>query len=536
MKAFRHIVSLLLFPGALLCTVPAGGQGNPSRDAALRKSALLKAEGDSLKRIYDFDGALEAYARAVEAAGDTSGMPDVLSGIRKAGLQARNGLNMTNFCSSPSVVTRRRLSRDDFFLYYPLKDRSWLPVPNPFDTLGGSPAAGMYLPEGADAAWFSAQDSSGTYKLRFSRKDGGQWSLPQALPGKIASSGNDIFPMLSADGKRLYFASDGLWGMGGYDLYCSNWDDRSKEWGPPENLGIPYSSPADDFLFINSDDGHFSIFASNRDCHGDSVYVYILEYEPLAVRYPERDPSRIRQLAQLAPEGGEAESKDDDPLAGPAAGFAASLAIVNSIKGNLEALNADLEQARKALYTAEDEEEKGRLAAFITEKEGEIPALQDSLRRKVRNLTELELDCLAAGVDPAALKAENVPLAPAKRQAPGFSFVRRSFGSVSGIAIEQPEPAFDYSFRVASEGCFAPDDSLPDGRVFLIQIFTSSRKVGEKELKGLCPVFVRWDGANYIYGVGTFRSYEEAAAKLPAVRRLGFKKAFVTGYFNGKKI
>ena len=72
------------------------------------------------------------------------------------------------------------------------------------------------------------------------------WSVPVAEPALSTSSGNEIFPLLSSDGKTMYFSSDGFYGVGGYDLYKSIWDESSKSWSAPQNLGFPYSSPADD--------------------------------------------------------------------------------------------------------------------------------------------------------------------------------------------------------------------------------------------------------------------------------------------------
>ena len=67
-------------------------------------------------------------------------------------------------------------------------------------------------------------------------------------------------------------------------------------------MGFPYSSPADDFLFINSDDGNYSIFASNRECQADSVWVYVLEFDNMPVRKAVDDPEELKALAALNPQ------------------------------------------------------------------------------------------------------------------------------------------------------------------------------------------------------------------------------------------
>ena len=107
--------------------------------------------------------------------------------------------------------------------------------------------------------------------------------------------------MLGADGKTLYFASDGLAGLGGFDIFSSTWDAEAGRWGDPVNMGFPFNSPADDYLMADSADGEYTLFASNRDCAPDSVTVYVLDYEKTFARSAVRDGSALKKLMELAP-------------------------------------------------------------------------------------------------------------------------------------------------------------------------------------------------------------------------------------------
>ena len=91
--------------------------------------------------------------------------------------------------------------------------------------------------------------------------------------------------------------------MGGYDLYSSKWNEDTKDWDVPVNMGFPYSSPFDDFLFINTPDGKYSIFASNRGCPSDSVDVYVVEYDGMPVRKAVTEREDLIALAALSPDG-----------------------------------------------------------------------------------------------------------------------------------------------------------------------------------------------------------------------------------------
>ena len=81
----------------------------------------LLREGDRLHRSYRFEEALDHYARASASTVDA----DTIRLLRDRIDRSQNALNMTDFCADPVVVARERFSRQDFFLFYPLKNKSW---------------------------------------------------------------------------------------------------------------------------------------------------------------------------------------------------------------------------------------------------------------------------------------------------------------------------------------------------------------------------------------------------------------------------
>jgi outer membrane protein OmpA-like peptidoglycan-associated protein/tetratricopeptide (TPR) repeat protein len=65
------------------------------------------------------------------------------------------------------------------------------------------------------------------------------------------------------DGKSLYFSSKGHNSMGGYDIFKSTLEDG--RWSSPVNVGFPINSPEDDVFFVLSEDGKRAFFASYRE-------------------------------------------------------------------------------------------------------------------------------------------------------------------------------------------------------------------------------------------------------------------------------
>ncbi len=99
----------------------------------------------------------------------------------------------------------------------------------------------------------------------------GQWSKPENLGKVINSAGNEMFPFLLND-SVLYFASNGMIGIGGLDIYRSELTENG--WSIPENLGFPINSPRDDFGFICSREELSGYFSSNRSQGKDNIFSF----------------------------------------------------------------------------------------------------------------------------------------------------------------------------------------------------------------------------------------------------------------------
>lgn len=79
--------------------------------------------------------------------------------------------------------------------------------------------------------------------------------------------------MLS-DGVTVYFASDNESGLGGYDIYITQYNTNTNMYLPPENIGMPYNSPANDYLLVIDDIKGIGYFASDRYMTDGNVCVY----------------------------------------------------------------------------------------------------------------------------------------------------------------------------------------------------------------------------------------------------------------------
>lgn len=403
----------------------------------------LVVAGDSLRKEYRFEESLQLYEAALEKARADS--LDSIIQIQERIFCSENGKNMMAFTDSPVVEARHKFSIEDFFLYYPLPDSSWRHTPNQLDSLGGSLARAIYYPKSASRICYSSKDTTAVRSIYFTEFKDTVWTVPALLGGSSFSASDEIYPMLSADGKNLYFSSNGLYGVGGYDIYVSKWDDERNEWGAPMNMGFPYSSPADDFLYVPSDDGGYAVFASNRGCSSDSVWVYVLKHQDVPVRKAVNDSGELRKIAELSPVGYQEriESKSqidtDIPENLDTRKYLSKITEVRALQDTISVYNERLEKDRNEYALSTDADERMELTTKILQQESEIPLVQEQLDEAKAQLHKIEMEFLFSGVviDPDKL------LAQADREVVGeatsYTFEKKEYGPDFRLEFALPD-------------------------------------------------------------------------------------------------
>lgn len=104
----------------------------------------------------------------------------------------------------------------------------------------------------------------GGYDLYIVKRDTGVWSEPINLGPTINSEFDELTPYLTNNGSKLYFSSNRINSMGGFDVYESDFGLETNIWSKPHNLGLPINSPRDDIYFRLAADGLSGILSSNR--------------------------------------------------------------------------------------------------------------------------------------------------------------------------------------------------------------------------------------------------------------------------------
>jgi outer membrane protein OmpA-like peptidoglycan-associated protein len=119
------------------------------------------------------------------------------------------------------------------------------------------------------------------------RDDNNHWSTPENMGDKINTRGVEMSPFIHPDNQSLYFSSDGLIGLGGFDLFVSRRDSLGT-WQKPVNLGYPINTNRDEIGLIVNSRGDKAYYSSDIDtANGKDIFVFDLPVQdrPLMVTY-----------------------------------------------------------------------------------------------------------------------------------------------------------------------------------------------------------------------------------------------------------
>lgn len=106
----------------------------------------------------------------------------------------------------------------------------------------------------------------------------GSLGKPINLGPTINSAYDEEGVSLNAEGNVLFFSSNGLKSMGGYDVFKSRNDGTG--WSAPENLGYPLNTPEDDVFYTFTGDENFAFFSSERVDGFGSQDIYTMQMIP----------------------------------------------------------------------------------------------------------------------------------------------------------------------------------------------------------------------------------------------------------------
>ena len=122
--------------------------------------------------------------------------------------------------------------------------------------------------------YFSESNSNGNFDLYYVKlTENNSWTTPIAFPKVINTEADESFPILSKDGKSLFFSSNRSDGFGGYDIYRTEFDSSFNNWKGPILLDNPINSLWDEMMPILDKQRNVTHFISNRNLNSSNFNV-----------------------------------------------------------------------------------------------------------------------------------------------------------------------------------------------------------------------------------------------------------------------
>ncbi|RME15667.1 MAG: hypothetical protein D6799_05755 [Bacteroidetes bacterium] len=109
------------------------------------------------------------------------------------------------------------------------------------------------------------------------RMPDGKWTTPINLGEPINTPQDEEGVFFHPDGKTMFFSSKGHGGKGGYDVFVSVFDEG--HWSDPVNIGEPVNGPGDDIFIVLTANGKKGYFSSSAES-GKDKDIYELEFIP----------------------------------------------------------------------------------------------------------------------------------------------------------------------------------------------------------------------------------------------------------------
>ena len=158
----------------------------------------------------------------------------------------------------------------------------------------------VFLPETEQNVLYSRLAADGRYHLFTKFRSFDRWTDETVVNG-LDTDGDLRYPFLQNDGITIYYAATGSESMGGLDIFVSRYNTATGKYLKPENIGMPFNSEANDYLYVIDEDNNLGWFATDRRQPQDTVCIYVFipsDHYP-KYNYEDSDTLAIHRAARL---------------------------------------------------------------------------------------------------------------------------------------------------------------------------------------------------------------------------------------------
>lgn len=254
--------------------------------------------GQAYNDVYRFEDAVNCFEEYIT---DLTKLKKSTEEAEKLLEKSKTDLRMLKGVEDVCIIDSFVVNKDNFLSAYKIsEDAGKLFTYNQFFQTEGKNAGTVYETEIGNKIYYGEKGSKGNLDIFSKNKLLNEWSAGRPLPGSINEFGNANYPFVMSDGITIYYATDGE-GLGGYDIYVTRYNTNSDTYLTPENVGMPFNSPYNDYMYVIDEYNNLGWFASDRYQPSGKVciYVFIPNTSKQIYNYESMNPQQMIRLAQI---------------------------------------------------------------------------------------------------------------------------------------------------------------------------------------------------------------------------------------------
>lgn len=158
-----------------------------------------------------------------------------------------------------------------------------------------------YQTERGNKRYLSTKNASAFYQLYTEAKVGNEWNSNLPIKELNTDSVNSSYPFMLNDGITFFYATDATSGLGGLDIFVTRYNTSNDSFLVPENVGMPFNSIYNDYMYVVDEFNNLGWFASDRfQPEGKvCVYVFIPNTAKRTYDFESVPHNELKQLASL---------------------------------------------------------------------------------------------------------------------------------------------------------------------------------------------------------------------------------------------
>lgn len=129
--------------------------------------------------------------------------------------------------------------------------------------------------EMGDKMMIAKEDGEGQTRLYTQSMLIDHWGDPEEVSSLNETGTNLNYPFIDSDGITVYYSAQSDESLGGYDIFVTRYDSEGNTYLRPNNIGMPFNSPYNDYMYAIDDFNNLGWFASDRFQPEGKVCIYV---------------------------------------------------------------------------------------------------------------------------------------------------------------------------------------------------------------------------------------------------------------------